>query len=70
MVAAQRGQLDEAAGLGIAALDAGRVVASTLGWFAQLDAALRAWPTGISEVEDFHQRFILTRRSVKSGATP
>ena len=40
LVAAKRSQFDEAAHLGIAALGSGRVVASTLAWFAELDSAL------------------------------
>jgi hypothetical protein len=41
LVAAQRGQPDEAAQLEMAALRSGRVVGSTLGWFADLDTMLR-----------------------------
>jgi hypothetical protein len=67
-VAAQRGRPDEAAQLGIAALCSGRVVASTLGWFAELDTMLRKDHAGIGEVKDFHEQYILAR-SMQDGRT-
>jgi DNA-binding XRE family transcriptional regulator len=63
LVAAQRGELDEAAHLGIMALGSGRVVASTLAWFAELDAALRRGHADLDEVHDFHEQYVLARRS-------
>jgi hypothetical protein len=66
LLAAQRGQPDEAALRGMAALDSGRVVASTLGWFAELDDLLRRDHSGLPEVQDLHEKYTLIRRS----ATP
>jgi hypothetical protein len=68
LVAAKRGQLDEAAHFGIEALDSGRVVASTLAWFAALDAALQRDGSDVAEVQDFHERYLLTRRSIVNPA--
>jgi hypothetical protein len=68
LVAAKRGQLDEAAHFGIEALDSGRVVASTLAWFAALDTALQRDGSDIAEVQDFHERYLLTRRSLMETA--
>jgi tetratricopeptide (TPR) repeat protein/DNA-binding XRE family transcriptional regulator len=68
LVAAKRSQLDEAAHFGIEALDSGRVVASTLGWFAALDAALQRDGSDVAEVQDFHERYLLTRRSMTNTA--
>jgi hypothetical protein len=44
----------------------GRVVASTLAWFAALDTALQQDGSDIAEVQDFHERYLLTRRSMMS----
>ena len=57
VLAAQRGQPDEAALRGTSALDSGRVVASTLGWFAELDALLVRHHGAVPEVQDFHERY-------------
>jgi hypothetical protein len=62
LVAAQRGQLDEAVQLGMAALRSGRVVASTLGWFAELDETLRGNHADVTEVQEFHEQYIVARR--------
>jgi len=64
LLAAQRGQPDEAALRGTAALDSGRVVASTLGWFAELDDLLIRDHGALPEVQDFHERYTVVRRSV------
>jgi hypothetical protein len=64
LLAAQRGQPDEAALRGTAALDSGRVVASTLGWFAELDALLIRDHRAVPEVRDFHESYTVVRRSV------
>jgi hypothetical protein len=64
LLAAQRGQPDEAALRGTAALDSGRVVASTLGWFAELDDLLLRDHGALPEVQDFHERYTMVRRSV------
>ena len=64
LLAVQRGQPDEAALRGTAALDSGRVVASTLGWFAELDDLLVRDHGTLPEVQDFHERYTLVRRSV------
>jgi hypothetical protein len=70
LVATQRGQLDEAAGFGIAALGSGRVVASTLEWFADLDTALDGNHSDVAEVQEFHQRYRATRLAIEQGAAP
>jgi hypothetical protein len=49
---------------GTAALDSGRVVASTLGWFAELDDLLVRDHSALPEVQDFHERYTTVRRSV------
>jgi hypothetical protein len=64
LLAAQRGQPDEAALRGTAALDSGRVVASTLGWFAELDDLLLRGHGALPEVQDFHETYSAVRRSV------
>ena len=64
LLAAQRGQPDEAALRATAALDSGRVVASTLGWFAELDDLLIRHHGAMPEVRDFHERYRAVRHSV------
>jgi hypothetical protein len=64
LLAAQRGQPDEAALRGTTALDSGRIVASTLGWFAELDDLLVRNHRALPEVQDFHERYTIVRRSV------
>jgi Helix-turn-helix domain len=64
LLAAQRGQPDEAALRGTAALDSGRIVASTLGWFAELDDLLVRDHGALPEVQDFHERYTMVRRSI------
>ena len=64
LLAAQRGQPDEAALRGTAALDSGRVVASTLGWFAELDDLLIRHHSAMPEVQDFHENYTAVRHSV------
>jgi tetratricopeptide (TPR) repeat protein len=60
LVAAQRGQFDEAAQLGIAALRSGRVVGSTLRWFTDLDRVLMAKHATQPDVRDFHEKYVST----------
>ena len=69
LLAVQRGQPDEAALRGTSALDSGRVVASTLGWFAELDDLLIRGYSALPEVQDFHDRFTVVRRSAARGPT-
>jgi hypothetical protein len=64
LLAAQRSQPDEAALRGTAALDSGRIVASTLGWFAELDDLLVRDHGALPEVQDFHDRYTMARHSV------
>jgi tetratricopeptide (TPR) repeat protein len=64
LLAAQRGQPDEAALRGMAALDSGRVVASTLGWFAELDDLLIPDHGALPEVQAFHEHYTVLRRSL------
>jgi tetratricopeptide (TPR) repeat protein len=68
LVATQRGQFDKAAQLGAAALHSGRVVSSTLGWFAELDTAL-AGHDRVPEVRDFHEQYVLARRSAQHAGS-
>jgi tetratricopeptide (TPR) repeat protein len=65
LIAEQRGQPDQAAQLGIAALHSGRVVDSTLEWFAELDRVLQANHADVPESEDFHEQYIVTGRSME-----
>jgi hypothetical protein len=67
LLAVQRGQPDEAALRGTAALDSGRVVASTLGWFAELDDLLLRDHSALPEVQDFHESYTVVRRSVSQS---
>ena len=67
LLAAQRGQPDEAALRGTAALDSGRVVTSTLGWFAELDDLLLRDHGALAEVQDFHERYTAARRSASQS---
>jgi tetratricopeptide (TPR) repeat protein len=69
LIAAQRGQADEAGQLGVAALESGRVVASTLEWFAELDAVLlRDYPDA-GDTRDFHNRYLTAlRAALRQGA--
>jgi hypothetical protein len=48
----------------MAALGSGRVVGSTLGWFAELDKLLREGHAEMPEVQDFHEQYIYATRSV------
>lgn len=68
LLAAQRGQPDEAALRGTAALGSGRVVASTLGWFADLDDLLLRDHGALPEVQDFHESYTAVRRSASQSA--
>jgi hypothetical protein len=61
LVAVRRGQFDQAAGLGLQALGAGRVVASTLPWFDDLDRALARRALGVAEARDFHEHLDAAR---------
>jgi hypothetical protein len=68
LIAAQCGQADQAGQLGVAALESGRVVASTLEWFAELDAALlRDYPDA-ADTRDFHDRYLTARRTLRQEA--
>jgi hypothetical protein len=69
LLAVQRSQPDEAALRGTAGLDSGRVVTSTLGWFAELDDLLIRDYSALPEVQDFHDRFTVVRRSAARGPT-
>jgi hypothetical protein len=43
-------------------------VASTLGWFVELDDLLVRDHGALPEVQDFHERYTLVRRSVSQKA--
>jgi hypothetical protein len=45
-----------------------RIVGSTLGWFAALDAALQRDGSDVPEVQDFHEHYLLAQRSMKQLA--
>jgi hypothetical protein len=68
LIAAQRGQADEAGQLGVAALASGRVVASTLEWFAELDALLMRDYADAADAQDFHDRYLTARRALRREA--
>jgi tetratricopeptide (TPR) repeat protein len=68
LIAAQRGQADEAGQLGIVALGSGRVVASTLEWFAELDAVLLRDYGDAADAQDFHDRYVTARRALQQRA--
>jgi transcriptional regulator with XRE-family HTH domain len=68
LIAAQRGQADEAGQLGIVALASGRVVASTLEWFAELDAVLLRDYGDAADAQDFHDRYVTARRALHQRA--
>jgi hypothetical protein len=67
LLEAQHGQSDEAILRGTAARDSGRVIASTLGWFAELDDLLPREHSVLPEVQDFQERRTVLRRSVRRG---
>jgi hypothetical protein len=52
------------------ALDSGRVVVSTLGWFAELDDLLLRDHNALAEVQDFHERYTAARRSANQSRDP
>lgn len=52
---------------GTAARDSGRVIASTLGWSAELDDLLLREHGVLPEVQDFHERRTVLRRLVSRG---
>jgi hypothetical protein len=68
LIAAQRGQADEAGQLGVAALSSGRVVASTLEWFAELDAVLLRDYADAADAQEFHDRYVTARRALRQRA--
>ena len=68
LIAAQRGQADEAGQLGVAALSSGRVVASTLEWFAELDAVLLRDYADAADAQDFHDRYVMARQALRQRA--
>jgi hypothetical protein len=63
LVAAQRREYGEAAARGILALEAGRVVASTMGWIKELDTTLQQAQPCSAEVQQLHERYLLASRS-------
>ncbi|MGH8909115.1 MAG: hypothetical protein ACRD0K_22140 [Egibacteraceae bacterium] len=64
LVAAQRREYGEAAQRGILALEAGRVVASTMGWIKELATTLHQMQPCSAEVQEFHKRYVLASRSL------
>jgi hypothetical protein len=70
LIAARRGQADEAGQLGVTALESGRVVASTLEWFAELDTVLLRDYADAADVQVFHDRYLMARRALRQEAAP
>jgi hypothetical protein len=61
---AQQGRIDEAAGIGADVLSAEFLRRSTVWRAGELDRMLRKGHTNVAEVEDFHEQYVLARRSV------
>jgi transcriptional regulator with XRE-family HTH domain len=64
LIAARRGQVDEAAHLGAQALTSERKSGGTLGRVAELDAALLRDHADVSEVQELHEQYLLARRAL------
>ena len=70
LIAARRGQADEAIHLGTQALISQRKSGGTLGRVAELDAALlHDYPDAV-ETRDFHEQYVAARRSLQQEAAP
>jgi tetratricopeptide (TPR) repeat protein len=65
---AQQGRIDEAAQTGASVLAADFLRRSTLWRAGELDTILRADHADVPEVEDFHEQYVLARRSLKHTA--
>jgi tetratricopeptide (TPR) repeat protein len=65
---AQQGRIDEAARTGADVLSADFVRRSTLWRAGELDTVLRTDHAEVAEVEDFHEQYVLARRSMKQTA--
>lgn len=64
LIAARRGQVDEAAHLGTQALTSERKSGGTLGRVAELDAALLRDHADASEVQELHEQYLRARRAL------
>jgi tetratricopeptide (TPR) repeat protein len=64
LVAARRGQVDEAAHLGAQALTSERKSGGTLGRVAELDAVLLRDHGDASEAQELHEQYVLARRAL------
>jgi tetratricopeptide (TPR) repeat protein len=62
---AQQGRIDEAARTGADVLSADFLRRSTVWRAGELDKVLRENHTDVAEVEDFHEQYVLARRSMK-----
>jgi hypothetical protein len=61
---AQRGRIDEAARVGSNVLSADFLRRSTVWRAGELDKVLRENHANVAEVEDFHEQYLLARRSM------
>jgi pyruvate dehydrogenase complex dehydrogenase (E1) component len=62
---AQQGRIDEAARTGADVLSADFLRRSTVWRAGELDKVLRKGHADVAEVEDFHEHYVLARRSMK-----
>jgi hypothetical protein len=65
---AQQSRIDEAAQTGASVLSADFLRRSTLWRAGELDKVLRTDHANVPEVEDFHEQYVLARRSMKHTA--
>jgi hypothetical protein len=65
---AQQGRVDEAARTGADVLSADFLRRSTVWRAGELDKILQNSHADVPEVEDFHEQYLLTRRSMKNPA--
>jgi transcriptional regulator with XRE-family HTH domain len=68
LIAAQRGQLDEACHLGVQALNSERKSGGTLGRVAELDGVLMQDHPDEPDARELHEQYVAARRSLAEGA--
>jgi transcriptional regulator with XRE-family HTH domain len=68
LIAARRGQVDEAAHLGAQALNSERRSGGTLGRVAELDAVLLRDHADAPEAQELHEQYVIARRALGRGA--
>jgi hypothetical protein len=67
LIAARRGQPDEAANLGGQALGSERKSGSTLDRVAELDAVLMRDYADVPDAQDLHEQYVMARRALAQG---